>query len=601
MKSEHFDDFNSGYVPNYIHLLRIKSLGQLSAYVSGRPDSHVSRLVDHQLEKYRHIGSPLLRLCADSEADNVAIDRVIQDEIYGQGTEIMAHRDVQRHGEFPEELGLRDDELKMMENLILNKDMVSEKLDSKLRELYRRQCEYDEYFAPVDVGDEAIPGTYLRVAKDSIVKMGLSSTVAGFRHIPEDTPVDAHVINLQVVDDNIDPYLSTEYASLYEPYILGRIMDETGIELLSLELESQQRLFEFMMKSDDGRYQRLIKVARDLPHDESAILAKAFLSTEFGDDHGEAILDIAENATTEQSTKIFETVNSLRQRSHEYAEMFASIDPEFAKQTEKALNERTTDMLTALQEVAVNGSLDEDVSPARNTPGHESNGDFDSKLGSLDEAIEVFGNLDKTFAKQQEILQADDLQISHVNEDSSQFTLYRFNSKTEGNMLLYVRPEGAYGYDRAVEYGNHAGVEASMSFVVDPVNPRKLLLPKSADGVSIRFDREGRAVGEAPNSPDRDPTRQDGMVSIDVSSIIGSVDSMPVKIGRMVAAGNLIRSRREGTADSLHHNANYFDQGKYGSAKGFGELARKLTQQVEMLRRSKTQIQMAKRAFGRAA
>ena len=91
------------------------------------------------------------------------------------------------------------------------------------------------------------------------------------------------------------------------------------------------------------------------------------------------------------------------------------------------------------------------------------------------------------------------------------------------------------------------------------------------------------------------------MVSIDVSSIIGSVDSMPVKIGRMVAAGNLIRSRREGTADSLHHNANYFDQGKYGSAKGFGELARKLTQQVEMLRRSKTQIQMAKRAFGRAA
>lgn len=382
--------------------------------------------------------------------------------------------------------------------------------------------------------------------------------------------------------------------------VLETIELESGLDMRMLPLDAQVKFFRFMAESRGEGYDRFCSVIGRMG-DEQMDFAEAFLATEFGDDFGEAILDIAENATAEQSTKIFETVNSLRHRSREYSEMFASIDLAFAKQTEQALNERTTDMLVALQEVAVKGSLDEDVSPARNTPGHESNGDFDINISSLDEAIEIFGNLDKTFAKQQEILQAEDLQISHVNEDSSQFTSYRFSSKTEGNMLLYARPEGAYGYDRAVEYGNHAGVEASMSFVVDPVNPYKLLLPKSADGVSIRFDREGRGVGEAPNSPDRDPTRQDGMVSIDVSSIIGLADSMPVKIGRTVAAGNLIRSKREGTADSLHHNANYFDQSKYGSAVGFDGLVRKLIQQVEMLRRSKAQRRMVKQVFDRVA
>ncbi|NCU38381.1 hypothetical protein EOL96_04980 [Candidatus Saccharibacteria bacterium] len=276
--------------------------------------------------------------------------------------------------------------------------------------------------------------------------------------------------------------------------------------------------------------------------------------------------------------------------------MFKAIDLEFANATEKALNERITDAIIALQEIVTKGQLHEDVAPHQKNADYTDDGRFAIKVDTIDEAIEIIEGLEKTFDTMRQIVVADDLKINKVNSKEDQFVLYRAMSKRVGNMLLYIRPEGAYGYDRQVEYGNSKGVEASISFIVDPFNPHKLMLPKDSNGVSIRFDREGRLVDEDPATDMRDPTRQEGLISVDVSSVMGPPDSIPVKIGRFIAAGNRIRARRQGTDDSLHHNTNYFDQEKYGDADGFGDLARNVAHQIELMKQTLRAKQIGKSA-----
>ena len=103
-------------------------------------------------------------------------------------------------------------------------------------------------------------------------------------------------------------------------------------------------------------------------------------------------------------------------------------------------------------------------------------------------------------------------------------------------------------------------------------------------------------MGEAPDSARRDPTRRDGLISVDVSSGMGRADLLPVKIGRMIAAGNRIRARRVGSEDSLHHNTNYFDQDKWGSAEGFSKVVDYVDAAVTVLMK-----QQNNKAHGNAA
>lgn len=168
---------------------------------------------------------------------------------------------------------------------------------------------------------------------------------------------------------------------------------------------------------------------------------------------------------------------------------------------------------------------------------------------------------------------AQDVRVARVNKNDDQFIIYRFTSEISGSALLYIRPEGAHKYDKNYEYGNAMGVEASISFIVNPTEAHHVRSDKDPDAVSIRFDREGRLVDDSPFALDRDPTREDGTISVDISSGLGDTSRLPVKIGRFIAAGNILRARKTGSHESLHHNTNYFDQRKYGKASGFSKLA----------------------------
>lgn len=390
-----------------------------------------------------------------------------------------------------------------------------------------------------------------------------------------------------LVAENLPLYSATEAEGVRDVFyqvgcaLEARHVIETclGLKLKEVSLGDQVAIVHLLHRATPSQMKAII------PHGVDTIVQVA-RSLEFGDDFGDAILDIAEHTTSEQAERIFENINSLRTRTSEFANMFDAIDPVFARATEAALNERITDALTALQEVARQGYLHKDVAPHQKNADYVHDGSFDIDVSSIDGAMEILDGLEKTLSLIHGIVVAQDLKISKVNSNEAQFVQYRLMSEQAGNMLVYVRPEGAYGYDKDVEYGNRKGVEASISFMVNPLDPHALVVPKDIDAVSIRFDHEGRLVDEAPDSDRRDPTRRDGLISVDVSSGMGKVTSLPVRIGRFIAAGNRIRADRQGTEDSLHHNTHYFDQEKYGDADGFAHLARGVIRQIELMKKT---------------
>ena len=142
--------------------------------------------------------------------------------------------------------------------------------------------------------------------------------------------------------------------------------------------------------------------------------------------------------------------------------------------------------------------------------------------------------------------------------DDEQFVIYRFTSRAVGTLLLHIRPERRMDTIRIMSMVINRG-RASIKFVVNPTDPHHLRADKDPDGLSFRFDREGRLVTESPFSADRDPTRVDGTMSVDISACAGDPSRMPVRIGRFIAAGNRLRADRIGSDDTLHHNT-IFDQ-----------------------------------------
>ncbi len=349
-----------------------------------------------------------------------------------------------------------------------------------------------------------------------------------------------------------------------------------GVRPADLSDAARMQLFHFGVNLTESDHARVQKVVSELPGSaERGLFAESFLATEFGDDFGDKILSIAEHAMPEQAAKVFELIGEYRVLSHEFGQEYAAFDPELAAATERAMNETLTDMLTMDERVARDGATTVDTAPHQNNLDYVSDGKFNVSIGSVDEAIATMEHLRDTLTVRRSILDDKDALTTRVvdNESEMGYQVYRRSSLQHGDLLIHIREEGAGRFDREFEYGNREGVEATVGYIVNPTGDHRLASNKDPRGVSIRFDREGRMLGEPPNASERTPIRDEGMMSLDVSSVMGDARTVPVRIGRMIAAGNILRAREQGGEVSLHHNTNYFDQDKYGAAKGFAGLA----------------------------
>lgn len=365
-----------------------------------------------------------------------------------------------------------------------------------------------------------------------------------------------------------------------------RILQENlSLNIDELSISSQVRFLKFAIESSNDRYNKLASAIHKYKKpDDKMKFFESFLSLDFGEDFGDTILSIAEHAEQDKSLEIFKIVGQYRETSKNFGELYKDFDPSFALAAEQAMNERLTDLLVLAESVAENGGVTVDVSPGKNKEGYISDGHFNTTVKSLDEVIDVM----KSVVDAQQILKgilSDDktqlIKSIKENGDMLQFQSYQFMNQEKGFAKLHVREQGSTSYDKSAEYGNSSGTEATIGWLVNPKNPYNRISAKDPDAISFRFDREGRLATEPPDSSNRSPIRKEGIISLDIGSVLGNdPNSLPTRLGRMIAAGNEIRASRLGVGSSLNHNINYFDQ-KYGNADEFENLVKYIKNKVE--------------------
>ena len=378
------------------------------------------------------------------------------------------------------------------------------------------------------------------------------------------------------------------------------INHELSVNICKIPLASQIQLLKFMSEPNNGRFDHLQKTLQKIDDEPLKIkLLENFAAAEFGNDFGDTLLDIANSTrfSNKQKTEIMDGMSSMRASISEISSLFNSFpDSSFAKSLAKASNERLTDALTAFDIIGKDGYVTADL------------GIFFGKAEfNYREAIEAL-NYEK---KSLEIISGTIQDITNGKEGvfaekiispqppEHERTMYSFYSPEPGYVLLYTRPEGSHSFNPSFEYGktrsrysmnsSNGGVEASISFTVNPKDPFSLpnpfksnyqktknpyfYDPATMDKISaIRLDREGRAPNESAMDPNRDPINPIGTISLDLSSINNRSDTPSGKVSRLIAAGNQIRSLKKGTEYTINHNIAYFDQNTYGTASGFRQL-----------------------------
>lgn len=410
---------------------------------------------------------------------------------------------------------------------------------------------------------------------------------------------DGEYISLFNVHDDNAFGISREDAELlaaaHNPDVCKIINQQLGMDISSISLSAQIQLLKFMTEAGNERFNKLRHGLAHVDADSRLKLAESFLAADFGEDFGDALLDIAESdrISEEQLGDVLDNVDSCRKSIGEIASLYDGYrDGEFGKEYARAANERLTDAIIAFREISKTGEAGAELGWFG-----ETKLDYDSAMEALRyeaRSLEIIGGTisdvrdEKPGTFAEKILTPDE---SHAR------TMYNFYSPEHGYVLLYTRPEGSHSFDPMLEYGkvrsrysevsNNGGVEASISFIVNPVDPFALPNPfrpdrnkiKDAtyydsgtmDKVSaIRIDREGRAPGAAADDPNRDPISEDGTVSVDLAAINDRVDTPSGKIARLFSVGNKIRN--SGADFSLNHNTNWFNQGEYGTADGFKSL-----------------------------
>lgn len=261
----------------------------------------------------------------------------------------------------------------------------------------------------------------------------------------------------------------------HDIFVEFHIERELGLPFDDIPLDVQICFLRFMIEANDGRYDRLIgQLGKINDKADKLEFISAFLALEFGDDFGDMVLTISENAEVKESNEIFKVINEFRLISKEFSSQFNDIDVEFSSGAEKSMNERLTDLLAIAAKVAENGKITVDTAPNSNNTDYIHDGKFDIEINSLDQVIESM-NL---FLSSQKILSAIlnsnktcvvERYENHKNDLGSQ--TYVLMNDELGIAQFHVRRFGASSYDNIIEHGNYSGTEATMSWSVNPVNP----------------------------------------------------------------------------------------------------------------------------------
>ena len=398
----------------------------------------------------------------------------------------------------------------------------------------------------------------------------------------------------------IDKESAQLLAAVHGSRMVDVISKELDVDLVKIPIDAQIQLLKFMTEADGKRFDKLCDTMHHVDEKLRAKLAENFVAADFGEDFGDSLLTIAgsERLSNKEKERILDEIGSCRESIRKITGLYEGVDGgKFTHEYARAANERLTDAISVFEQIARNGSAEADLG----WPGRMKY-DYDAAMEALQyetKSLKIINGVMGDLKERKEGTFAE--VVLHPEADNQRLnrTVYNFYSPRYGYVMLYTRPEGSHSFDPMTEYGKirsrydknsvNAGVEASISFVVNPIDsfflpspfksdPRALKNPRfydttTMDKVSaIRLDREGRAPGASADDSERDPINPIGMVSVDLAAINDRVDTPSGKIARLFATGNALRAMRSGAGSALNHNTKWFEQDKYGTARGFAGL-----------------------------
>jgi len=218
-----------------------------------------------------------------------------------------------------------------------------------------------------------------------------------------------------------------------------------------------------------------------------------------------------------------------------------------------------------------------------------------------DEPIQLLQQLDHAFRKLNHAVTSPDARAVLGTNDPG-FRQYRFVDAATGlppTVMLYNRPRGDYRYDEAREYGRPGkGVDASISYIVQLSDDAPIPLTRHDqpdDTISIRLDRETSG----------DPADPEGVVSLDIGSILGPPEVFGTKIAMLLSRGAEIRMFIEDEErpdyDSGLNHVQFYWQKQYGQDGAFAEASAQVDAQLESKLIYRAGLQRVYRGAARAA
>ena len=264
-------------------------------------------------------------------------------------------------------------------------------------------------------------------------------------------------------------------SSAHNPDIKHAISSSLNLDLADISLSSQIQLLKFMTEAGSDRFDRLSNTLSNIDEKLRLKLAENFLAADFGDDFGDSLLEIAgsEHLTSEQKSQFLDTMSDCRESIGEITSFYSGFDNQFFRQYARAANERLTDATTVFRKIARNNSASADLDWAG-----EAKFDYDSALEALTYEANSLKIISGTVNDTISDVEGCFVERILTPDTEHERAVYNFYSPNHGYVLLYVRPEGSSTFDPRVEYGRlssrynengrNAGVEASISFIVDP-------------------------------------------------------------------------------------------------------------------------------------
>ena len=162
--------------------------------------------------------------------------------------------------------------------------------------------------------------------------------------------------------DTIDVTNRDMLQVIHETYVRNRFSESVGFVLEELSFDAQDKAVQYMLSADWGTFSRLQKALGErVSTGDKVDLFEAFIATEFGDDFGDILLDLAECTDTGELGRAVGLIADVRKASQVIAGEFDSEDPLdklIAERIPTAFAKRVTEMLALARQDGVDAVIE---------------------------------------------------------------------------------------------------------------------------------------------------------------------------------------------------------------------------------------------------